>query len=64
MRCAHARLLLVAPLAAACAGSPDRHTLAELRRMEPDVSEVRVENSLDQAIELPCREHPVHVLQE
>ena len=43
--------LLFAPaLVAACAGDPDRRTLAELRRMEPDVSEVRVENSLDQAM--------------
>jgi tetratricopeptide (TPR) repeat protein len=43
--------LLVAPvLAAACAGSPDRHTLAELHAVEADVTEVQVTNSLDQAM--------------
>ena len=44
-------ILLLAPaLAAACAGNPDRRTLAELRGVEPDVTEVQVENSLDQAM--------------
>jgi tetratricopeptide (TPR) repeat protein len=42
--------LFLAPLLAACAGNPDRHTLAELHRVEPDMTEVRVENSLDQAM--------------
>ena len=37
-------------LAAACAGNPDRRTLAELRDVEPDMTEVQVENSLDQAM--------------
>jgi TolA-binding protein len=44
-------LLLLAPaVVAACAGDPDRRTLAELRAVEPDVTEVQVENSLDQAM--------------
>jgi tetratricopeptide (TPR) repeat protein len=50
MRCARTALLVAPALAAACAGNPDRHTLAELRHVEPDVTEVRVENSLDQAM--------------
>ena len=35
---------------AGCAWNPDRQTLAELRGVEPDLTEVRVENGLDQAI--------------
>jgi len=49
MRCAHTVWLLAPILVAACA-SPDRHTLAELRGVEPDVTEVRVEKGLDQAM--------------
>jgi len=50
MRCDRAALLLVPVFAAACAGSPDRGTLADLREVTPDMREVQVENSLDQAI--------------
>jgi tetratricopeptide (TPR) repeat protein len=50
MRRSRTALLLAPNLVAACAGSPDRHTLARLRDVDPDVAEVRVENSLDQAI--------------
>lgn len=35
----------------ACAGNPDRRTLAELRRVEPDLREVAVGDSLDKALE-------------
>ena len=42
--------LLLAPTLAACAGNPDGHTLAELHDVEPDMTEVRVENSLDHAM--------------
>jgi tetratricopeptide (TPR) repeat protein len=43
--------LLLAPcVAAGCAWSPDGSTLAELHAVEPDVEEIRVENSLDQAM--------------
>ncbi|UCE85134.1 MAG: tetratricopeptide repeat protein [Deltaproteobacteria bacterium] len=42
--------LLLAPALVACAGNPDRHTLAELHDMEPDMTEVQVDDSLDQAI--------------
>jgi tetratricopeptide (TPR) repeat protein len=42
--------VLLATTLAACAGEAGRHTLAELRDVEPDVSEVQVENSLDQAM--------------
>ncbi len=50
MRRARKALLPAATLAVACAGNPDGHTLAELRNVEPDVTEVQVENSLDQAM--------------
>jgi outer membrane protein assembly factor BamD (BamD/ComL family) len=50
MRRARAAVLAATPLLAACAGSPDRHSLGELRDVEPDVTEVRVEDSLDQAL--------------
>ena len=49
MRCTRTVLLLL-PALAACAGNPDRHTLAELHKVEPDMTEVQVENSLDQAM--------------
>jgi TolA-binding protein len=46
-----AKTWILAPaLAAACAGDPDRQTLAKLHSVEPDTTEVRVENSLDQAM--------------
>ena len=37
-------------LCAACAGSSDRHTLAGLRYVEPDVTEVQIDDGLDQAM--------------
>jgi tetratricopeptide (TPR) repeat protein len=49
--CRARKALLLAPtLVGACAGNPDRQTLAELRSVEPDLAEVRVENSLEQAM--------------
>src|SRR5512147_845158 len=50
MHRARTTLLLASALVAACATNPDRRTLAELRDVEPDMSEVRVENSLDRAM--------------
>ena len=50
MRCARTALILVPALVVACMGNPDRHTLAKLRDVEPDVREVRVENGLEQAM--------------
>jgi len=50
MRGARTALLVAPALVAACAGNPDRHTLAELRHVEPDVTEVQVQNGLDQAM--------------
>ncbi len=50
MHRARTTLLLASALVAACATNPDRRTLAELRNVEPDMSEVRVENSLDRAM--------------
>ena len=41
---------LVPVVLAGCAHDPDRETLAELRRVEADVADVRVEDGLDQAI--------------
>src|SRR5210317_1605033 len=43
--------LFAAPvLLAGCATDPDRHTLADLSRMEPDVADVAVDDGLEQAI--------------
>ena len=50
MRCVHTALLLAPALVGACVGNPDRHTLAALRDAEPDVTEVQLESSLDQAM--------------
>src|SRR5262245_7487975 len=50
MRHVHTAVLLAPTLLVACAGGPGRHTLAELHGVEADVTEVQVENSLDQAI--------------
>ena len=49
MRCIRTGWLLAPTLVVACA-SPDRNTLAELRNVEPDMTEVRVEKGLDQAM--------------
>jgi TolA-binding protein len=49
MRCTCTAWLLVPTLVAACA-SPDRHTLAELRNVEPDMTEVQIDHGLDQAM--------------
>jgi tetratricopeptide (TPR) repeat protein len=43
-------MFLIPAILAGCAENPDRHTLAELQRMEPDVADVMVEDGLDQAI--------------
>jgi TolA-binding protein len=51
MRRVRTALLPTALAVAACAGNPDRHTLAELRDAEPDMTEVRVEGGLDQAMQ-------------
>ncbi len=40
----------LALLSAGCAGGPGRDTLAELRQVEPDVREVRVEDGLERAM--------------
>jgi tetratricopeptide (TPR) repeat protein len=50
MRIRRSALLVVPALLAGCAPSPDRHTLAELQRVEPDVADVVVDDGLDQAI--------------
>jgi tetratricopeptide (TPR) repeat protein len=50
MRLLHTAPLLAATLLAACAGSSRRPTLGELHAMEADVTEVRVEDGLQQAM--------------
>ncbi len=50
MRGAATALFLVSALVPACAGNPDKRTLADLHRVEPDLTEVRVEDGLDQAM--------------
>ena len=41
----------VAVLAVACAGNPDKRTLAELQRVEPDMREVTLEGGLERAMQ-------------
>ena len=50
MRGTRTALFLLPLLAAACAGNPDRRTLATLHKAEPDVTEVQIENGLEQAM--------------
>lgn len=50
MRRKHLAIALGSVFAAGCASSPDRHTLAELRSVRPDVAEVLVADSLDLAM--------------
>src|SRR5512134_2937881 len=49
-RGSRAAVLCAAALVAACASGPAPHTLAALRDAEPDLAEVAVGDSLDQAI--------------
>ncbi len=49
MRCTR-KVWLFAPILVAACASPDRYTLAELRSVEPDMKEVRIEKGLDQAM--------------
>ena len=49
MRSARTVLLLASALVLACA-NPNRRTLADLHRVEPDVTEVHVQDGLDQAM--------------
>ena len=49
MRCTRTVCLLVSALIVGCA-SPDRQTLADLRNVEPDMTEVQIEKGLDQAM--------------
>ncbi|MDP6981025.1 MAG: tetratricopeptide repeat protein [Myxococcota bacterium] len=51
MRSRSTAWLLLPAMAIACAGNPDRQTLAGLHRVEPDMNEVRVEDGLEQAME-------------
>ncbi len=43
-------LLLALILVIACAGNPDRQTLAQLREVEPDLAEVAIDDWIDQAM--------------
>jgi tetratricopeptide (TPR) repeat protein len=43
-------LLFVSALAVACAANPDRQTLSRLHNVEPDLTEVEIENGLEQAM--------------
>ncbi|MET0986908.1 MAG: tetratricopeptide repeat protein [Steroidobacteraceae bacterium] len=51
MRNARIILLLTPIVVAACSASPDKRTLAQLRRVQPDVEDVQVEDGLDKAME-------------
>ena len=50
MQHTHTALVLASVLAVACAG-PDKRTLAELHRVEPDTADVHVANGLDEALD-------------
>ena len=50
MQRTHKALVLVSTLLSACAGHPDKRTLAVLHRIEPDMKEVQVANGLDAAM--------------
>jgi outer membrane protein assembly factor BamD (BamD/ComL family) len=51
VRLRSAAALLASALAGACASEPRQHTLAALRDVEPDVSQVEVGDSLDRAMQ-------------
>ena len=50
MSLARTALVLAPALLTACLGNPDRRTLAELPRVEPDMTEIRVDDGLDEAM--------------
>lgn len=50
MRITPTLLILSLGLSIACLGSPDRKTLAELRSVEPDLSEVQIDDGIEQAM--------------
>jgi outer membrane protein assembly factor BamD (BamD/ComL family) len=43
-------IVLASILLGACTGHPDKRTLAELHRVEPDMTEVQISNGLDEAM--------------
>ena len=51
MRAPRIRILVVPVALAACTPVADRGTLADLREVQPDKSEVRVEDGLDKALQ-------------
>jgi cellulose synthase operon protein C len=51
MRLSRPVLMLTPLLLAACASNPDKHTLAQLSSVRPDVSDVHVADSLERAME-------------
>lgn len=51
MRNARMILLLTPIVVAACSANPDKRTLAQLRRVQPDLKDVQVEDGLDKAME-------------
>lgn len=51
MRSLRVALLLSPVIVTACAPTPDRQTLAELRNVQPDTADVKVEQGLDKAME-------------
>ena len=51
MRALRLTCLVTPALLAACAGSPEKGTLADLRDLPPDVAEVEVEQGLDKAMQ-------------
>jgi len=51
MRALRLTCLVTPALLAACAGTPEKGTLADLREMPPDVAEVEVEQGLDKAMQ-------------
>src|SRR5215217_6768909 len=51
MRLRRIALILAPALVVACAGNPDKHTLAELRNVPADTQDVPVEDGLETAMQ-------------
>src|SRR5688572_27400700 len=51
MRCSRSTWILAPAFVVACAGNPDKHTLAELRNVPADTQDVQVEDGLETAMQ-------------
>ena len=51
MRAVPLALIVITALLHACASNPDKDTLADLRRVKPDVREVEIDDGLEKALQ-------------